>query len=595
MGGGGSTQGEVDFPDYIKQAHHEMLSDGGDFITNKTLSSVFRQLLFRNPYLGGDDDMQAIGVGGDYDTLGNRFPIGANVWEDAYDEKLDSDPKTVQEEWLNNVEELFTPAEGNGFDGLFNLTDPEIGLSESNNNSASAQEITSQAASKARTESDLIPQQEWQDYIDKAVNSIVDGDVAEEVNTQGLAQAARDGATQEVLEIVNNSDTNVQHREVAEGLMEEARQKADEAGVLSEINWSQVRQDALQLAGDETSSAIAKAKDVVNSQPIQDAVDAYKQRTETRRIQNERQFTGSMADINAVNSSAFAFGLSLIIAEEQRDVNRFESELNRQAFQNVLQIHQQTLGQALQAKLQTESTNKQAREQFIQAMTQITGQVYNNKVQLRSLLYRLHEQAYGRELGAEYEAESQYAQSKNQLMSQAAETMAQMLSLKKNFEQSLLSFFESTFRSTLQARLQTATQKKRHVDEKFMTMLQQAPKWEQINFDQGRTAYENLLETLRIKHVDEREQVSAVREMRKRDAEWELKVFESGANILAAPSGMARQLPEGPSAASSALGGALSGAGSGAAVGSAIAPGIGTAIGAGAGAIIGGASGYLSA
>jgi len=74
-------------------------------------------------------------------------------------------------------------------------------------------------------------------------------------------------------------------------------------------------------------------------------------------------------------------------------------------------------------------------------------------------------------------------------------------------------------------------------------------------------------------------------ELDEKTALWDLQVFERGANILAAPSGMAARLPEKRSAVSRSLGGALQGGAAGAKVGSAFGN---PAIGAGVGALLGG-------
>lgn len=103
-----------------------------------------------------------------------------------------------------------------------------------------------------------------------------------------------------------------------------------------------------------------------------------------------------------------------------------------------------------------------------------------------------------------------------------------------------------------------------------------------------------LMEGYRMKIVAKKEEMESNIKIDESDALWDLKVFQYGANLLAAiGGGVDTPQQNQPSQLQSAIGGAMSGAAAGAMVGSAV-PGIGTAAGAIAGGVLGAASAFLS-
>lgn len=92
------------------------------------------------------------------------------------------------------------------------------------------------------------------------------------------------------------------------------------------------------------------------------------------------------------------------------------------------------------------------------------------------------------------------------------------------------------------------------------------------------------IEFARIKFTAKKEESDFNVEMDEKDAEWDLKVFQHGGNLMAAIAGAAATVNKKPNMIMSALGGALSGAAAGASLGP---------YGAAGGAILGGLSGLL--
>ena len=106
-----------------------------------------------------------------------------------------------------------------------------------------------------------------------------------------------------------------------------------------------------------------------------------------------------------------------------------------------------------------------------------------------------------------------------------------------------------------------------------------------------KTVAQLSVEFARIKIVAMKEYTDAGIELDEKDATWDLRVFQHGANLMAAISGAAATTNS-KSGMGSVLGGVFSGASAGAMVGNAV-PGLGTAAGAGIGAILGGIAGIF--
>ena len=122
---------------------------------------------------------------------------------------------------------------------------------------------------------------------------------------------------------------------------------------------------------------------------------------------------------------------------------------------------------------------------------------------------------------------------------------------------------------------------------------------EQIKFmsarlDFSKTAAHYSTEFARIKVIAKKEESEANIELSEKDAEWDLRVYQYGSNVMASIAGAAATVNKKPNSLMSALGGALSGLASGAMMGTAIGgPGIGTGIGALFGGLLGGLGGMF--
>jgi hypothetical protein len=87
-------------------------------------------------------------------------------------------------------------------------------------------------------------------------------------------------------------------------------------------------QDLVDVAYDKYDSK------VMSQTAINDAVEQYDKRTQRTYAQALNRFAGPMADIGAVNSSAFIIGTALMEADRQRDTNEYNANQSL-AFHNL--------------------------------------------------------------------------------------------------------------------------------------------------------------------------------------------------------------------------------------------------------------------
>lgn len=91
-------------------------------------------------------------------------------------------------------------------------------------------------------------------------------------------------------------------------------------GQLSPLtNWS-----------DQIDYATAKFDETFPDSYINDLVDAYEERANRALNRNIGRFTAGMADVNAVNGSAFIMGMAMLSQDKNEDVDRYSRELTAQ-------------------------------------------------------------------------------------------------------------------------------------------------------------------------------------------------------------------------------------------------------------------------
>jgi len=149
--------------------------------------------------------------------------------------------------------------------------------------------------------------------------------IHDESETKALATAGNIEATSQALAKTAMSDIS------------EAAEPEVNALISGAIN------EAMVGASSAMSAALASAKDAVDGAPIAAMVAAYRKRALTQHLRSINRLAGGMADINAVNSSAFIIGMALQEAEFTNNVNDFQAKIELQIHQQVLPLYVQTM------------------------------------------------------------------------------------------------------------------------------------------------------------------------------------------------------------------------------------------------------------
>ncbi len=134
-----------------------------------------------------------------------------------------------------------------------------------------------------------------------------------------------------------------------------------------------VNQAMLELDTDSTTivnSAVAAAKNAIDNSVVQDMIDQFELRQKSKHFRTINRFAGAMADVNAVQSSAYIFGMAQLESEFNRDVADFDKEMVDkifgEAFNNFIRLYTETFTAYLRtvaatAQAQLDANNTQAR------------------------------------------------------------------------------------------------------------------------------------------------------------------------------------------------------------------------------------------
>jgi len=140
--------------------------------------------------------------------------------------------------------------------------------------------------------------------------------------------------------------------------------------------------------------SISSALTVLESAPIQSAIDEYEESISGNVARSKSSFAGGMADVNAVGGSAFIFGMAMIENERVASVNKFAANLTLQIYQSHVSSHLQatlnlTAGQLeifsraftghVRSQIGFDMQIRQARDGLLNsAIQQLSQMLYNN-------------------------------------------------------------------------------------------------------------------------------------------------------------------------------------------------------------------------
>ncbi len=107
--------------------------------------------------------------------------------------------------------------------------------------------------------------------------------------------------------------------------------------------------NAKSVAVTVMTDAVTAAVDSVQGAPIANAVNGFRKRALKPHLRAVNRFAGGMADINAVNSSAFVIGMALLESDFTDNVTDYQAKLELETFSQILPQFLNTFQQTVSA------------------------------------------------------------------------------------------------------------------------------------------------------------------------------------------------------------------------------------------------------
>ncbi len=332
----------------------------------------------------------------------------------------------------------------------------------------------------------------------------------------------------------------------------------------AEAAITHARQRAATDAATMINSANAVATSIIDSAPIAAVIAQFGQRAEVAHLKTMNRFAGGMAEINAVQGSAFLFGMALLEAEHTEKVDEFTARLSLQIYNSIIPIYLQAemaySAEQSRAEIESIAGHLQARTSFVLA-----------HLETEAASIAEHMRAGTAYTGTQSEVESGFSRDH--------------MGIESWYSKDHLQTFRERARVEIAAQAGLTAQVRSGRDTFFMQAVNDlAGMLSQQVVGKGNvasmSAEANRLKFVALGERDKQDLLYDVEEWL-----WQLKIFQYGSNVLSGIATGGQVLPERPSQMSTTLGGAFAGA----ALGTAAAPGIGTAVG----AVLGGVGGYF--
>lgn len=164
------------------------------------------------------------------------------------------------------------------------------------------------------------------------------------------------------------------------GIVDDVISKIDEDGVLKNVDTDGIVSALKEQNEEALTDAINFAVSNIDEEILDDLVKQFDRRSAYAKSRSIRQFTGQMADINAVQSSAFLFGLALIESEHIQSVNEFNKEITKQSYDQMIQQYLTFLTNRIEQEIQVKMNEKQIRDQIVGNNIQLVLTQMNQEV-----------------------------------------------------------------------------------------------------------------------------------------------------------------------------------------------------------------------
>ena len=140
--------------------------------------------------------------------------------------------------------------------------------------------------------------------------------------------------------------------------------KLDETGILDVVDVDTVFAGALESNRVGVRQAIAVALEAIEDVIVRHTVRQFERRADTARRTAVNRFAGQMADINAVNSSAFMLGMATIEAQHIQSVDDFDAQLTSDIYRQAMTGSLESLRHDFSARLMNALQHKATRDQM---------------------------------------------------------------------------------------------------------------------------------------------------------------------------------------------------------------------------------------
>ena len=147
------------------------------------------------------------------------------------------------------------------------------------------------------------------------------------------------------------------------------------------------------------TAAISAAATAVADTPIAGMVTAYEDRIKKQYLRSISRLASSLSDINAVNSSAFVFGMASINQELINDINNYDKSLDVETYKQYVGLYMQTLTSTFSGHLQSHNnfnlSRNNAKDSMVLNGTNTMMLAGMNKVQYKGMLAELQSTTNG--------------------------------------------------------------------------------------------------------------------------------------------------------------------------------------------------------
>jgi len=185
--------------------------------------------------------------------------------------------------------------------------------------------------------------------------------------------------------------TAIDQEDYYEAFIDKAVEEAYKSGVFPSITSDVENIHSSERASitEAVNAAITAAKAAIADTPIEDMIDAYEDKIKDEYLRGIGRLASSMADINAVNSSAFVFGIAILNKELLRSVNEYAKALELETFRSYISLYVSTFSQTFLGHLSGYVDRNKAKDSLILSGAKDMSYILFNKINAENIATRL--------------------------------------------------------------------------------------------------------------------------------------------------------------------------------------------------------------